>query len=182
MDPDPYSNNSFIETNKIEPFFSFKHENSIKTFNTIFLNDETETLVFSEINFTEKYYFLNGEIKALSLRENEYMAIKKAIKNGLNIKELINYKPKYAVKTNLSVTRKKTILEYDGRQMPFHKSLIDSIVLEDLNVINKIDKINNYLIDYNRKKQIDIFREIEVEKLRKNIKVIENPKQKIKTA
>ena len=182
MDPDPYSNNSFIEINRIEPFISFKHENSIKTFNTIFLNDESETLVFSKTNFTEDYKFLQGEINALSLRTDEYMAIKKAIKNELSIKELINYNPYYATKTNLFVTREKTTLMEDTWQIPYYKTMIDDIILEDLNPVNKIDRVNNYLLSYNKKLSTSVFREIEAEELRKSIKVIENSNQKIKTA
>lgn len=182
MDPDPYSNNSFIEINRIEPFISFKNENSIKTFNIIFLNDESETIIFSEANFTENYSFLQGQINALSLKNTEYMAIKKAIKNGLNIKELLNYNPKYAVKTNLFVTRKNTILETEQRQIPYHKWIIDGIVLEELIPNNKIDRINNYLMSYNKKLSTSVFREIEAEEFRKNIRVIEGSKQKIKTA
>ena len=182
MDPDPYSNNSFIEVNRIEPFISFKNENSIKTFNTIFLNDESETIVFSEANFTENYDFLQGQIKALSLRPEEYMVIKKAIKEGLDIRELVNYKPEYATITNLFITDKKSTLIADENEIPYHKVIINDIILEDLKPTNKIDRINNYLMRYNKKLSTSVFREIEAEELRKNIRVIESSKQKIKTA
>ena len=124
MDSDPYSDNIFVETSIIKPFILFKNEDFIKVFNTIFLNDESETIVFSEANFTEDYKFLKGSIKALSLRTSEYMAIKTVIKNGLDIEKLRYYKPGFAIETNLLVTDDKALLVQEGMEIPYSASMI----------------------------------------------------------
>ncbi|MBR3362729.1 MAG: hypothetical protein IKG40_02255 [Bacilli bacterium] len=182
MDSDPYSNNSFIEVNKIEPYISFKNENGIKSFSAIFLNDETETIIFSGAEFTEDYKFLKGNMDCLSMRTCEYMAIKKAIKDGFDIRELKHYKPKFAFETNILVTDTDALVVLDGIEVPYHSSRIDDLVLEDLKVRNKIDRFNNYIINYNRRLSTSVFRNIEADELRKDIKVISKSTQKVKTA
>ena len=182
MDPDPYSNNSFIEASRIEPYISFENDNGIKSFDTIFLNDESETIVFSKAIFTEDYKFLAGNVDCLSMKSSEYMAVKKALREGLDIKELKFYKPKFAFETNLLVNDNKTFIVVDGIEIPYHGSMLDDVVLEDLKPTSKIDRINNYIINHNRRLSTSVFRDVEASELRKNIKVISKSKQKVKTA
>ncbi len=182
MDLDPYSNNSFIVASRIEPYISFENDGNVKTFNTIFLNDESETIVFSKSVFTKDYKFLRGSVDALSMKSASYMAVKKAIKDGLDISELKYYRPDFAIYTNLSVTEDSTLLIQDGIVMAYKTSMIDDLVLEDLKPTSKIDRINNYIINYNRRLSTSVFRDIEADELRKNIRVISKSKQKVKSA
>ena len=182
MDSDPYSSNSFIETSRIEPFISFKTEDSVKIFETIFLNDESETIVFSSASFTENYDFLNGTIDTLSMKSSEYMAVKKALKDGLDINDLRYYVPKFAFKMDLFVTPDNALFFGDGKEIPYHSLMLEDVVLEDLKPISKIDRINSYIMNYNKRLSTSVFRSIEADEIRRNIRVIGKSKQKVKTA
>ena len=71
MDPEEPSLSTFIDCTKIEPYISYDEICGIKTFNTINMIDDNESIVFSEVNLDENYKLLTGSINVITLKKDE---------------------------------------------------------------------------------------------------------------
>lgn len=187
MDPEPNLKNSFKENKRTEPFISFEENNGIKTFKAISMIDESESIVFSQVNFDSDYNFIYGQIKALSLRTDEYKTLKK-LNSHLSMQDLIYYTPEYAETYILKITpQNKTFeisLDNNMIEIPYNKRLLSVIVLENMNIYYKNDRINSYLLNYGTNKKIStkIFKDIEKEQQKFTIVKYYKNRQKSKTA
>lgn len=171
MDPEPCPknlNNSLIESKKVKPYISYEENNGIKTFKTVSMIDDSESIVFSIAYFDNDYNFLKGQINAISCRTDEYMAIKKYINNGdIVLPDLVNY-PFGNIEISKLTTTKKTQkfeISINGQMKEIPYMSIDAIVLDDMRAISKIDKMNNYLMNHNKNKSLNtnVFKQIEKE-------------------
>ena len=190
MDPEPSLSTTFIDCAQIEPYISYNERNGIKTFNCISMIDDSETIVFSEANLDEKYKLLEGTINALMFSKEDYAAIKKAIRKGLQLCELV-YADLNPLETSiLKVTKdsQKYGIISEGKfvELPNYFNNFGNIAIEDKNLRSKPDRINNYIIKYGLLSGLptNVFKEIEKENKKPEITIIHGQKsfQKIKTA
>ena len=190
MDPEPDLKNShtFIDQTKIEPYISYEENNGIKSFNTISMIDDSESIVLTSIIFDSDYNFLCGKLTALTFKNQEYLGIKNIISQAISLKDLMACNLDYTEITILNTDQNGSSLEIslDGemKKIPFIKPMLEDIVLDDKNLINKFDKINNFLLEYttNKKASTKVFKDIEQAEFKKQFKVIKTEKQKIKSA
>jgi len=190
MDPEPNlkNSNTFIDSKKIKPFISYNENNGIKSFNTISMIDESESIVLTAVNFDTDYNFLCGKLTALTFKSKEYHGLKNIINQGISLTDLLSCNLNYAETAVLNINSHNTTLEIslDGKmkQIPFIKSMLQDIVLEDKYIFSKTDKINNFLLEYKPNKTLStkIFKDIEEEEFKKQFKAIKTEKQKIKSA
>lgn len=183
MDPEPNLKNPFNKWDKIEPYISYEENIGIKTFNVVSMIDDSESIIFTKVNFDSNYNFISGEIKALSFKNNEYLSLKETISNGVNLNDLnpdnLNPVEISILKTNRQNQTFEISIDGGMREIPYNKNLLDVIVLDNMLVTSKTDKINDYLMNYHTSKRlpINIFKEIE--KQQTTFTVIKGSKQKI---
>lgn len=190
MDPEPSLSSTFIDCTKIEPYISYSEKNGIKTFNTINMIDDNETIVFSEANLDEKYKLLEGTIHTLILSKEKYAAVKKTVREGLPLYELINadLDPIEAaiLKVNKDGQKYGIMTENGIVELPEYYNNLSHIAIEDRFLRSNIDKINNYIIKYGILTSLptSVFKEIEKENKKPEITVVYSNKtyQKAKTA
>ena len=190
MDPEPSLSSTFIDCTKIDPYISYSERNGIKTFTTINMIDDNETIVFSEANLDEKYKLLEGTVHTLTLSKETYAAVKKTVKDGLPLYELAHADLKPMESAILKVNKdgqKYGIMTENGLvELPNHFNNLNHVAIEDKFLISKPDRINNFIIKNGLLPSLptSVFKEIEKESKKPEITVVYSKKdfQKVKTA
>ncbi len=190
MDPEEPSLSTFIDCTKIEPYISYNEICGIKTFNTINMIDDNESIVFSEVNLDENYKLLTGSINVITLKKDDYANVKKIIKEGFPLDEIIyaNLNPIEISTLNVNKEGQKYGIIKNNKiiDLPISFNNIGDIAIENKNLISRVDRINNYIIKYGILDGLptSVFKEIEMENRKPEITVIYNESkiQKIKTA